>query len=70
VRWTPVSRPHGGGRRGLGADSNLRAGLHERAIGYALASKLPSRAWNRLSAGIGHERPPLVRLDLIEVTGP
>ncbi|MDX6241660.1 MAG: hypothetical protein QOG10_6484 [Kribbellaceae bacterium] len=56
-----------------GGDSKLRAGLHERSIGYvlavacdhqvttlagkhpakALAARLPARAWNRVSAGVG-----------------
>jgi SRSO17 transposase len=73
-----------------GADSRLRAALHERAIGYvlavacdhqiatlagkhpakALARRLPSRAWNRLSAGIGAKGHRWYDWALIDITDP
>jgi SRSO17 transposase len=73
-----------------GADSKLRVGLHERAIGYVLAvacdhqiitpagkhpakvlaRRLPSRAWNRLSAGIGAKGHRWYDWALIDVTDP
>jgi hypothetical protein len=73
-----------------GGDSKLRAGLHERAIGYvlavasdhqitthagkhpakALARRLPSRARNRLSAGVGAKGHRWYDWALIDVTDP
>ena len=73
-----------------GADPKLRAGLHEKAIGYvlavacdhqirtlagkhparALARWLPSRAWNRLSAGIGAKGHRWYDWALIDILDP
>jgi SRSO17 transposase len=71
-----------------GSDSKLRAGLHERGIGYvlavacdhqvatlagkhrasALARRLPPRAWNRLSAGVGAKGHRWYDWALIDIT--